>query len=621
MLKRLMTVKEAAKRWNISERRVTTLCQTGRIEGAHKKGRAWNIPYDAARPEDRRMTSIVAEEKNYSAKLPLPIGISDYCLASTEYYYVDKTMMIKEFLDERPMVSLFTRPRRFGKTLNMDMFRVFFEKTDKDTSVYFKDKKIWNCGENYREYQGKYPVIFVTFKDVKCNTWEETYDKIYNIFVNEFDRHKELLGSDRCSEAEKTYFMKVLNGEATQSDITDAFRELSRMLDEHYDVRPIIIIDEYDIPIQQGYMRGFYDEVILFMRNLFSGGLKDNRHLSYGFLTGILRVAKESIFSGLNNLKINSVLDNKYSQYFGFTSEEVMEMAEYYGVPEKYEEICEWYDGYRFGKTEIFNPWSVISYFSNECEARAFWQSTGSNDIIGEILTNADEEIYERLKAILKGESFLTYVDTGVIYPQIKNNPSTIYSFLLVAGYLKAVKTNASFTSDYMCEVALPNREIAYVYNKEILQKLDDIIPQATTISIQEAIFSNNAEALQKNLHKLLLQSASCYDTVGENFYHGLVLGLCAMFDNRYVVSSNRESGEGRYDIQLMPKDIHRPGVIIELKAEKNCSEHDLKELSEKALRQIYDRKYDTEMRTQGIETIFKYGVAFSGKNVEITAE
>lgn len=353
------------------------------------------------------------------------------------------------------------------------------------------------------------------------------------------------------------------------------------------------------------------------MRNLFSGGLKDNKHLSYGFMTGILRVAKESIFSGLNNLKVNSILDNKYSEYFGFTPKEVKEMAKYYNAPEKYDEICEWYDGYAFGKSEIFNPWSVINYFNNECVPRAFWQATGSNDIIGEILAQANEDIYDRLNALLQGESFLTYVDTDVIYPQIKNNPSSVYSFLLVAGYLKVVKSDTSFSGDFMCEVALPNKEIAYVYNKEILQKLDNIIPQSIAISIQEAIYSGDADMLQKHIGELLVQSVSCYDTAGENFYHGLVLGLCAMMDNRYYVTSNRESGQGRYDIQLMPKYNKMPGILIELKADKKCN--DLKELSKTALQQIDDRKYDVDMKTKGIKKIFKYGVAFSGKNVEVT--
>lgn len=367
-------------------------------------------------------------------------------------------------------------------------------------------------------------------------------------------------------------------------------------------------------------MRGFYEKVILFMRNLFSGGLKDNSHLSFGFLTGILRVAKESIFSGLNNLKINSILDDKYSAYFGFTGEEIREMARYYGVPEKYDEICAWYDGYRFGSTDIFNPWSVINYFGNDCKPRTFWQSTGSNEIIGEILAHATEDIYARLTALLQGESFLTYIDTGVIYPQIQKNPSSVYSFLLVAGYLKAVRTELSFGGDFMCEVALPNREIAYVYNKEILQKLTDIIPQSSAVSIQEAIYTGNAAEWQRQLQKLLLYSASCFDTVGENFYHGLLLGLCAMLDDRYEVTSNRESGEGRYDIQLMPKAAGMPGILIELKHGRNCSPEALKKLSEDALQQMEHRSYDTEMVRRGIPQIVKYGVAFSGKRAEITA-
>ena len=616
-----MLVKDAAKLWNLTERRVASLCKEGKIQGAKKDGRTWLIPVDAAKPADHRVKTGAYQKNRKPSSLPLPIGISDFREAVTHYYYIDKTMLIKDFLDELPKVSLFTRPRRFGKTLNMDMLRTFFEKSDEDTSVYFQDKKIWSCGMKYRSYQGKYPVIFLTFKDVKCESWEETYDKMFRLISLEFERHSELLSSPALSEFDRNYYEGILNGTAGENDLQMSLLRLSQMLDEQYGIAPIIIIDEYDTPIHQGHVEGFYDKVILFMRNLFSGGLKDNRHLSYGFLTGILRVAKESIFSGLNNLKINSILDNKYSQYFGFTPGEVREMAAYYGVPEKYEEICAWYDGYRFGRSDIFNPWSVINYFSNECEPRAFWQSTGSNDIIGEILADAGEDIYDRLHALLQGESILTYVDTGVIYPQIKSNPSSVYSFLLVAGYLKVVKSGTSSNGDFMCQVALPNKEIAYVYNKEILQKLQTIIPQSTAILIQEAIYANNVTALKKQLRKLLLQSASCYDTVGENFYHGLVLGLCAVLDDRYIVTSNRESGEGRYDIQLMPRDRKMPGILIELKAGKDCSESELKQLSKAALQQICQRSYDTEMTAKGIATIFKYGVAFCSKKVEITVE
>lgn len=620
-MEHLMTIKDASNLWGISVRRISSLCNDGRIDGAVQKGRKWYIPANTPKPADLRIKTGAYQKTEKAKKLPLPIGISDYRLASTEYYYVDKTLMIRDFIDERPMVSLFTRPRRFGKTLNMDMLRTFFEKTDEDTSIYFKDKLIWSCGKEYREYQGKYPVIFLTFKDVKCDNWDETYQKIANLFSDEFLRHNELADSPACNAENKAYYAKVARKEASSLELSWAFQTLSKMLHEHHGVAPIIIIDEYDIPIQQGHMKGFYDQVILFMRNLFSGGLKDNRHLSYGFLTGILRVAKESIFSGLNNLVINSILDDKYSQYFGFTTDEVRQMAAYYHVPDKYDEICQWYDGYRFGQTDIFNPWSVINYFSNNCKPKAFWQATGSNEIIGELLAHASEDVYERLHSLMQGGSFLTYVDTGVIYPQILNDPSSVYSFLLVAGYLKAIKSDASFSSDYMCEVALPNKEIAFVYNKEILQKMEPIIPRATAISIQEAIYSNNTIALRDLLRKLLLQSASCHDTVGENFCHGLLLGLCALLDNRYIITSNRESGEGRYDISLCPRDQKMPGILIELKAGSNCSAEGLRALANTALLQIKDRHYETEMETKGIKTIFKYGVAFSGKHVEISAE
>lgn len=611
-------VKEAAKNWDISERRVTTLCKEGKIKGAKKQGRFWLIPADAEKPADNRVRSGVYKRSTRPVNLPLPIGISDYRVAVTDYYYIDKTMMIKDFIDERPMVSLFTRPRRFGKTLNMDMLRTFFEKTNEDTSIYFKDKKIWQCGKKYLDYQGKYPVIFVSFKDVKFNTWGETFAAIKDIFANETHRHIELQTSKTLDKYDKKTFEKLLSGDVTEVELSSALCDLSRMLHKHYGVAPIIIIDEYDVPIQQGHMNNYYDSCILFMRNLFSGGLKDNKHLSFGFLTGILRVAKESIFSGLNNLTINSVLDNKYSSYFGFTSDEIREMTAYYGVENKYNELCEWYDGYRFGKTEIFNPWSVINYFNNGCEPRAFWQATGSNEIIGEIIAEADNDIYEKLTSLVNGETFTTYIDTGVIYPQIKKNPSTIYSFLLVAGYLKVLKTTPAFNGDFMCEVALPNKEISLVYHKEILQQLDTVIPQPTAISIQEAIFSGDNEKLKHLLQTLLIQSASSFDTAGENFYHGFMLGLCALLGGSFV-SSNRESGDGRYDIQLKPTNKNLPGILIELKAAKECSDTQLKKLSEKALQQIIDKKYDTELSAAGIQTIYKYGVAFCGKNVEIS--
>ncbi len=614
-----MTIKEAAAAWGITERWVNALCKAGRISGAYQSGRQWFIPDNAQKPMDKRSRQSAVPQTAVPGRKPLPIGVSDYRDACSNYYYVDKTMLIKAFLEERPKVSLFTRPRRFGKTLNMNMLRTFFEKTQEDTSVFFRDKQIWRCGKVYRDHQGKYPVIFLTFKDVKCDTWEATYDLMAKLIRMEYKRHDELADSDHVRDLD--HYHKIVNNQGDRNDYMLSLLMLSKMLDEHYGIAPIIIIDEYDTPIQQGHVNGFYDTVIGFMRNLFSGGLKDNPHLSYGFLTGILRVAKESVFSGLNNLKINSILDERYSQYFGFTPEEVREMAEYYGAAHKYQEICDWYDGYRFGNTDIFNPWSVIGYFNNNCRPKAFWQSTGSNDIISEVLQAATPDILERLEWLMQGKSFVTHIDTGVIYPQIQNDPSSVYSFLLVAGYLKAVTHDQPYGEDYMCEVALPNKEISFVYSKEILSQLSDIIPRAVAIRIQEAIYKMDTGELQSALRDFLLKTISFHDGANETFYHGLILGMCAVMDNSYRITSNRESGEGRFDLQMLPLNRRLPGIVMELKAGKDCTQDQLEALSQSALRQINERAYSVDLQAMGVKSILKYGVAFSGKSVCIVAE
>ena len=433
----MKSCKEMAKQWGVTERTVTTFCKTGKIPGVVKEGKSWRIPDGAEKPADGRVLSgkyVKKEEKE--ARKPLPIGISDYVRAQSEYYYVDKTGMIKEFLDRKPLVSLFTRPRRFGKTLNMDMLRVFFEISDTDTSQYFRDKEIWKCGEEYREHQGKYPVIFLTLKDVKFDSWSETIDKIRDLLQTEYGRHQELLKSERIAKYEKEYFKRIIEGTATEVDLSSALEKLSRMLTEHYDKAPIIIIDEYDTPIQEGYSKDFYDEIIGFMRNFFSGAFKDNKYISYGFLTGILRIAQESIFSGLNNLTVNSVMDEAYDQYFGFTGMEVHKMLEYYGTLEKEAELKEWYDGYLFGNEEIYNPWSVINYISKGCVPQAYWVNTGKNEILEDVLKTATDEITERLYALLQGERVVARIDQNVVYRSLAEDPANIYSLLLVAGYL-----------------------------------------------------------------------------------------------------------------------------------------------------------------------------------------
>lgn len=548
----------------------------------------------------------------------LPIGISDYVRAQSEYYYVDKTLLIKEFLDRRPLVSLFTRPRRFGKTLNMDMLRVFFEISDEDTSRYFADKAIWNCGEEYRAYQGKYPVIFLTFKDVKFDTWEATIDKIRGLLQEEYGRHQELIDSDKLSQYEKIYFTKILDSSANEVELTSALERLSKMLAVHYGKAPIIIIDEYDTPIQEGYSKDFYDEIIGFMRNFFSGAFKDNKNLSYGFLTGILRIAQESIFSGLNNLSINTVMDEEYDSFFGFTSDEVKKMLEYYGMSKKESELKDWYDGYLFGSEEIYNPWSVINYISRGGIPQAYWVNTGKNEILEDLLKVATDDITERLYALLHGERIIARIDQNVVYSSLTEEPANIYSLLLVAGYLKAPKKELQADGSYLCEVSIPNREIAAVYKSEILSHFLQVgvITRNTANKIAESLYANDYKKLQNAVAEYMDKSISFYDGGAEGFYHGLMLGLIALMDNQYKIKSNRESGDGRYDICLIPREEKYPGIIMELKWKEKLSEAALVSLAEEALVQIDELRYDSELTEDGIADIIKFGIAFSGKKV-----
>lgn len=593
-----ISCESAAKKIGVSTRRIQQMCKQKEIVGAIKDGRNWLNP----------------DNTILSPKKPLPIGVSDFKSATTNYYYVDKTLLIRDFLNAIPMVSLFTRPRRFGKTLNMDMLRVFFEKTPEDTSIYFKDKYIWQCGDYYTKHQGQYPVIFLSFKDVKCSSWQETFQKISKLISLEFMRHNELESSSVLSSYEKEQYHRFASENINEVDCQMGLQLLSLLLHKHYDKECVIIIDEYDTPIQQNHLCDFYNEIVDFMRNFFSGGLKDNPHLAFGFLTGILRVAKESIFSGMNNLKTNSILDNNYSSYFGFTNEEIRDMLAYYDYEDKYQEICEWYDGYRFGNSKIFNPWSVINYISDQCFPKAFWQSTGSNDIIGEIIGTATPEINENLYKLFCGNTVTTYVDTSVIYPEVQSNPYSIYSFLLVAGYLKVAEIYPQNDGNYMCDVAIPNKEILYVYEKEVLNRTNQ---NNVSISIHQAIFSKDTSKLQSLLEDFMLKSISTMDGASEAFYHGMMLGLCAVLGSQFKVRSNRESGLGRFDIELLPMVKGIPGFIFEFKHTKDINV-DLDSLANSALKQIEDMKYDTELNDFGVEDIVKIGIAFRQKSAVV---
>ena len=622
----MKTCKEKALEWNVSPRSVNDMCKKGRIQGAIKEKGSWLIPDDSPKPMDGRVSNGKYIKKNMVAKAEvksLPIGISDYVRAQEEYYYVDKTLLIKEFLDKKPLVSLFTRPRRFGKTLNMDMLRVFFEISDKNTSKYFADKNIWQCGEEYRSHQGKYPVIFLTFKDVKFDTWDVTIDKIRGLLQEEYGRHQELLNSDKLSQYEKEYFTKIISATANEVELTSSLERLSKMLASHYDKAPVIIIDEYDTPIQEGYSKDFYDEIIGFMRNFFSGAFKDNKNLSYGFLTGILRIAQESIFSGLNNLTVNSLMDEEYDSFFGFTESEVKAMLSYYGVSDKEEELKDWYDGYLFGSEEIYNPWSVINYISKGCLPQAYWVNTGKNEILDDVLRVATDDITERLYDLLQGERVVARIDQNVVYRSLAEDPANIYSLLLVAGYLKTPKKELQADGSYLCEVSIPNREIATVYKSEILSHFlqTGAITRTTANKIAESLYANDYKKLQSAIGEYMDKSIGFFDGGAEGFYHGLMLGLIALMDNQYKIKSNRESGDGRFDVSLIPREKRYPGIILELKWKEKLSDVELEKWSNEALKQIGELRCDSEMKEDGITEILKFGIAFSGKKVCVRTE
>lgn len=553
-----------------------------------------------------------------SRKLPLPVGTTNYKKICEDSYYVDKTLLIKEILDEKVNVALFTRPRRFGKTLNMDMLRTFFEKTAEDTGRYFQDKKIWQQGEKYTSHQGQYPVIFLSLKDIKARKWQYAFDALKYIISVEYMRHSELKRSSELEEADIELYNRIVKNQAGYMEYVFSLQALSRMLHQHHKQAPVIIIDEYDTPIQEGFVNGYYDDAVEFIRSFFSAALKDNPHARQIVMTGILRIAKESIFSGLNNIRVFSVLDKKFSEFFGFTTSEVQQMAAYYEQTDKLPELKAWYDGYKFGDTEIFNPWSVINYFSNNCQAMSYWVQTSANTIIQEILKTYNDDTYRNLHALLGKTEVQSIVRTNIIYPKLKEPQTNILGFLLMTGYLKSTSTELDARGDYICRLSIPNKEIKTIYYNEILSLLTEDIGENTVMNLANALYDKDAAKIKEALNKFMLKTISYYDNLKENYYHGLMLGLLAIGESNYDIRSNMESGLGRYDIQLIPKKSALPGIIIEVKAADKDAGVELSKLAQTALKQIDEKKYDTELCAQGVNDIIKYGVAFKGKNVEI---
>ena len=601
----------AAEMLHMTTRRVVGLCHEGKFDYAVQDGRNWKIPEESVR------VYMEASGISYSL-LPCAVGNTSYVEISSECYYVDKTLLIRDLIDDRNMVTLFTRPRRFGKTLAVNMLKTFFEKTDEDTSKYFTDKKIWRCGPKYRAQQGTYPVIMLTFKDVKFDSWQDSLEAIRLVMKDEYKRHSELADSSALGPDDKDYLARMESGTLTDVEFSRSLLNLTRMLAAHHGKNVIILIDEYDTPIQQGSTRNFYQDVIAFMRNFLSGGLKDNPSLAFGVLTGIMRISKENLFSGLNNLTVNTVLDDKYSSYFGFTDDEVREMAAYYRKSDGMQDIRRWYDGYRFGHTEIYNPWSVASCFANNGQAKAFWANTSDNEIIREILQGLTPEVSDELTCVMQGEEIHTALNMEVVYPRAADGADTIFSFLLLAGYLTLASEPEETEFGTFAALKIPNAEIRRVYNTEILGWMRTRPTGGVIPDIEKAIYLSDGKRLQEALRNYMVSCISAFDGAAEGFYHGMMLGLVASLSTKYFIRSNRESGDGRFDLQMEPKDKDLPGIVMEFKSVPASERKNLPALAEKAVAQIERQNYTRELEDRGIHNIVKYGIVFSGKSVEV---
>lgn len=550
------------------------------------------------------------------------IGSDDFCkIIDGGYYYVDKTLLIKELLDKPSEVILITRPRRFGKTLNMMMLKAFFEEMQ-NGQRYFKDLKIWNCGEKYTSHQGKYPVIFLTFKDAKCDNWTETYEAICRLLQKEYNRHSLLGHFDSLNDYQKKQVNKILNETAGKVVYQNALGDLTEYLHQTTGVRPIILIDEYDTPILQGYEKGFGSEVVSFIRNLFSGGMKNNTHLERAVLTGILRIAQEDIFSGLNNIRVTTLMDKDYKDSFGFTSEEVLNIADYFHMSEKMSEIMEWYDGYKFGGAEIYNPWSVMNYFASDCVPSTYWTATSSNDIIRQCLRNPSPQIMTSLTALLSGDHIEEYVEKNISYGAIYEEESAIYTLLLMSGYL-CVASDEVWEMQPL-KLKIPNKEITEVYRREIFGEMVKGGSPASQYKVQQSFLSGSAKKIQEQLREILLYNVSYYDTASEGFYHALILGILSCLNGNYKIYSNQESGDGQYDLQLV--DFEKKfGIIFEFKVLRNLSGEEpeiMEQLTRAAenlaLQQIEKKNYDAGLTKYGITRVEKYGVTFFKKYVAV---
>ncbi len=551
---------------------------------------------------------------------PLPIGVDDFeKLRTKEYYYVDKTMFIKDLIDKKSEVNLFTRPRRFGKTLNLSMLQCFFEipQNDNGKRDLFEGLRIMDCGEKYTKEQDQYPVISLTLKSAKQGNYEGAYYCMKEAIANEFQRHGSIRSKLSSVEEQEKYY-QIMTQKATDEAYLTSLAYLSKCLYEVYQKKVIILIDEYDVPLENAYYTGFYDKMLTFIRSLFESALKSNPYLEFAVITGCLRISRESIFTGLNNLEIISILNKNYDEYFGFTEEEVSRMMKYYQRESHMETMKQWYNGYQFGETQVYNPWSVLNYTKDLCADKntfptAKWSNTSSNSIVKDLIYNASDEVRDEIEHLMAGGTIEKTVHEDITYDTIYESEDNLWNFLFFTGYLKMTAIRMEGINR-MISMAIPNFELLYIYENMVAKWFSDEIRQKDLSKLYQTMLDGETEDFQDMLEAQLQDTISYMDNK-EAFYHGFLIGLLPQLKG-YITKSNREAGLGRYDICIYSHNIRKPVILMELKLANTFRE--LEDASNRALAQIHEKKYYIEMEKEGYQQVLCYGIGFYKKQVSV---
>ena len=545
-------------------------------------------------------------------KKAVPVGIEDFeRIIREDYYYVDKTMLIEELLINRAPVTLFTRPRRFGKTLNMSMIKYFFDvKNKEENKKLFENLKIYSS--EYMSEQGKYPVIFISLKDLKGDIWEECLKRL-KLFI--FDLYAEFeYIREKMNEWDKRKFEKVLY-ENEDADYIMSLKFLADSLYKYHGEKVIILIDEYDAPIINAFDKGYYNEAINFFQTFYSSALKTNNSLKYGILTGITRIIKEGIFSGLNNLYVNTILSRDYSEYFGLLENEVVEMLDYFDMKYKIEEVREWYNGYIFGESEVYNPWSIVNYV-REKEIKAYWANVSGNTLLENMLNHAGESVYDDLKKFTDGESIEKYISDGTTIKSLLSNDDEIWQLLLYSGYLTKDEKQEKESDSNVYNLKIPNKEIRKYFGNMFLNRFFGT--EVKTNILIKALEGGDIKKFEETLGEIMINMLSHFDLDKEmeKIYQVFMIGLVGFLMGKYEIISNDESGYGRYDLAMIPIKSNEKAYLMEFKISK--TKKGMEESAEKALKQIDEKKYDTKLRARGIKNILKIGIAFYGKEVKV---